>query len=123
MKNIEELNKEINKFKETGRIIIVEGKKDRRALEKLGFKNIVELNKKPLFQIIEDISNKNKECDILTDLDKKGKELYGKLNSGLCRYGVKVDNKFREFLQKNTRLSHIEGLFNYLNKEQEKDAK
>ena len=117
MKNIEELNEEINKLKNSNKLIIVEGKKDRKALEKLGFKNIIELSKKPLFQIIEDISCKNKECTILTDLDKKGKQLYGKLNSGLSRLGVKVDNKFREFLQKNTRLSHIEGLFNYLNKE------
>ena len=116
-KNIEELNEEINKFKKTDKLIIVEGKKDSIALKKLGFKNIIELSKKPLFQIIEDISNKNKECIILTDLDKKGKQLYGELNSGLCKYGVKVDNKFREFLQKNTRLSHIEGLFTYLNKE------
>jgi len=116
-KNLEELNKEINKLKNSNTLIIVEGKKDHLALKKLGLKNIIELNKKPLFQIIEEISNKNKECIILTDLDKKGKQLYGKLNSGLTRLGVKVDNKFREFLQKNTRLSHIEGLFTYINKE------
>jgi len=113
MKNIEELNQEINKLKDSNTLIIVEGKKDRKALEKLGIKNIIELSKKPLFQIIEDISCKNKECIILTDLDKKGKQLYGKLNSGLSRLGVRVDNKFREFLQKNTRLSHIEGITTY----------
>ncbi len=117
MKNTEELNEELSKLKDSNKLIIVEGKKDRIALEKLGFKNIAELSKKPLFQIIEDISNEHKECIILTDLDKKGKELYGKLNSGLSRLGVKVDNRFREFLQKNTRLSHIEGLFTYLDKE------
>lgn len=113
-KNIEELNEEINKLKKTNKLIIVEGKKDKEALEKFGLKNIIQLNKKPLFQIIEDISNKNKECVILTDLDKKGKQLYGKLNSGLCRYGVKVDNKFREFLFKHTKLRQIEGIDNYL---------
>jgi len=115
--NIEELNKEISRLKNSKKLIIVEGKKDRIALEKLGIKNIIELSKKPLFQIIEDISHKNKECIVLTDLDKKGKQLYGKLNSGLSRLGVKVNNRFREFLQKNTRLSHIEGLRTYINKE------
>ncbi len=115
-KNIEELNQEISKLRTSNELIIVEGKKDRIALEKLGLKNITELSKKPLFQIIEDISNNNKECIILTDLDKKGKQLYGKLNSGLSRLGVKVDNQFREFLQKNTHLSHIEGLHTYIMK-------
>jgi 5S rRNA maturation endonuclease (ribonuclease M5) len=116
MKSIEGFNEEICKLKTSGKLIVVEGKKDRKALEKLGFRNIIELNKKPLFQIIENISMKHKECIILTDLDKKGKQLYGKLNAGLCRLGVKVDNKFREFLQKKTRLSHIEGIVTYLNK-------
>lgn len=115
-KNIEELHEELLKLKNCDKVIIVEGKKDRAALEKLGFENIIELSKKPLFQIIEDISNKNKECIILTDFDKKGEQLYGKLNSGLSRLGVKVDNKLRGFLQKKTRLSHIEGLFTYLNR-------
>ncbi|MBL7055088.1 toprim domain-containing protein [Candidatus Woesearchaeota archaeon] len=114
-KNIEKLNEEISKLKQSGNLIIVEGKKDSIALKKLGFKNIAELSKKPLFQIIEDISSKNKECVILTDFDKKGKQLYKKLNSGLSTLGVKVDNRFRKFLQNNTRLSHIEGLDSYLN--------
>lgn len=115
-KNLEELNQKINKLKNSNKLIIVEGKKDSIALKKLGLKNIIELSKKPIFQIIEGVAHKNKECIILTDMDKKGKQLYGKLNSGLSRLGVKVDNKFREFLQKKTRLSHIEGLFTYVNK-------
>jgi len=115
-KNLQELNEQISKLKNSDKLIIVEGKKDRIALEKLGIKNITELSKKPLFQIMEDISDKNKECIILTDFDKKGKQLYGKLNSGLSRLGVKVNNRFREFLQKNTHLSHIEGLHTYIMK-------
>ena len=104
----------IQKIANSNILIIVEGKKDRIALQKLGITNIVELSKKPLFQIVEDVSNQHKECIILTDLDKKGKELYGKLNSQLQRNGIKVDNKLREFLFKNTRLRQIEGLTKYL---------
>jgi 5S rRNA maturation endonuclease (ribonuclease M5) len=114
--NIDEIKKEIEKLRDSDSIIIVEGIKDKRALEKLRIKNIVTLSKKPLFSIIEDLSGKNKTITILTDFDKKGKELFGKLNSGLQRLGVKVDNSFREFLQKNTKLSHIEGLVRYLGK-------
>ena len=117
MKTLEkEFYEQIDKIKKSKTLVIVEGKKDKIALEKFGIKNIITLNKKPLFEIVENISSKNKECIILTDLDKTGKQLYGKLNSGLQKHGVKVDNRFREFLQKNTKLSHIEGLVSYLNK-------
>lgn len=111
----DELIYEIDKLNNYKYIIIVEGKKDRITLEKLGIKNnIIELSKKPIYKIIEEIASQDKECIILTDFDKKGKQLYGKLNSGLTRLGVKVNNKFREFLQKNTKISHIEGLYSYL---------
>ena len=46
-------------------------------------------------------------------MDKQGKELYGKLNSGLQQRGVKIDNNFRNFLFKNTKLRQIEGLETY----------
>jgi len=107
-------SKYINKIKQSEIIVIVEGKKDKSALEKFGIKNIIELNKKPIFEIIESISSKNKECIILTDLDKQGKELYGKLNSGLQQLGVEVDNNFRNFLFKKTKLRQIEGLTTYI---------
>lgn len=110
----DEVNAQIEKIKDSNILVIVEGKKDRNALEKFGIKNIVELNKKPLFQIIEDISDSSDECIILTDLDKKGKELFGKLNSGLQKNGVKINNKFREFLFRNTKLRQIEGLDTYM---------
>ena len=110
----EELNSFIEKIKSSNTLVIIEGKKDRKALEKLGIDNVMELSKKPLFQIAEEISNSNNECIILTDLDKKGKELYGKLRSDLQKNGVKVNNKFREFLFKHTKLRQIEGMDSYL---------
>ena len=110
-----DLKEEITKLKQSDKLVIVEGKKDKAALEKLGIKNIFTLSKKPLFHIIEEISGKNKDVVILTDLDRHGKELFGKLNSGLQYHGVKVDNKFREFLFKKTKLRQIEGITNYLN--------
>ena len=113
-KRIEELNILIDKIKDSNILVIVEGKKDRIALEKLGLSNITELSKKPLFQIVEGIANENKEIIILTDLDKKGKELYGKLSKDFQRYGVRINNELREFLFKNTKIRQIEGLTAYL---------
>ena len=113
-REIEEFNEHINKIRESNILIIVEGKKDRAALNKFGITNIIELTKKPLFRVVEEVSDSNKECIILTDLDKKGKELYGKLNSDLQKHGVKIDNSFRNFLFKNTKIRQIEGLANIL---------
>jgi len=113
MHNLEELNKLIGKIKISNILVIVEGKKDKAALQKLGISNIMELSKKPLFQIVEEIVGSNKECIILTDLDKEGKQIYSKLNSDLQRHGIKVNNKFREFLFKCTKLRQIEGIYTY----------
>lgn len=112
----EEIIEELEKLKTSNKLIVVEGLKDKRALESFGLNKIVTLSKKPLFSVIEDITAKEKEVVILTDFDKKGKELYGRLAKYFERFGVKVDNKFRLFLLKNTKLSHIEGLNTYVNK-------
>ena len=102
-----------NKLKDSGKLVVVEGDKDIAALNHFGIKNIVKL-KKPLYAVVEDIDSMAKEAVILTDFDRKGKELYGKLRKDLMKHGVKVDTYFREFLQKNTKLSHIEGLKTYM---------
>ena len=113
-KKIEEFQNFIRKIQKSNTLVIVEGKKDKAALQKLGINNIIELNKKPLFQIIEEIATSNEECIILTDLDKEGKQLYSKLNSNLQKNGVRVNNKFREFLFKHTKLRQIEGMDTYI---------
>ena len=107
----------ISKLKASNKLIIVEGPKDKKALNSIGVNNyIVVLSKKAIFEVIEDVAKITDFVIILTDFDKKGKELYGKLNSGLQKLGVKVDHYFREWLQKNTKLSHIEGLTSYTSK-------
>src|SRR3989338_6649679 len=103
-KENEEINNLIVKIKNSNTLIIVEGKKDKIALQKLGFGNIMELDKKPLFQVAEKVSNLTKECIILTDLDKKGKQLYGRLSHDLQAMGIKINNELRNFLFKKTKL-------------------
>lgn len=112
-KKLEEFQGIMDKIRGSGILVIVEGKKDRAALQRLGIKNIIELSKKPIFQIVEEIVNLGRECIILTDLDSEGKELYSKLNSNLQKFGVKVDNRLRDFLFRNTRLRQIEGIGTY----------
>ncbi len=90
--------------------IVVEGPKDRQALETLGAKDVFILSRKPLFAVAEEIASNFDEVIILTDFDKKGRELYGRLAKIFSRLGVKVDRSFRETLQKHARISHVEGL-------------
>ncbi len=97
-------------------IIIVEGKNDKRALEKLWMDNIIQLDKKPLYKIVDRLSGINDKVVILTDLDREGKQLYSKLNSALQNVGVRIDNKFRNFLFRKTDLRQIEGIFTYSEK-------
>ncbi len=114
MQNLEEW---IRELRTCNKLIIVEGKKDRSALLKLGIKKVVILNK-PIYKLTEEISKKNKECILLVDLDSEGKKLYSKLKHSLQRSKVKIDTKFREFLFKHTTLTQIEGLTTYLNTHQ-----
>ncbi|MEK6984671.1 MAG: toprim domain-containing protein [Nanoarchaeota archaeon] len=113
-KKLLDLNNFIEKIKNSKTLVIVEGKNDKAALQKLGIENVMELSKKPIFQIVEEISDSNEECIILTDLDKKGKEIYGKLNSNLQNNGIKINNQFRKFLFRHTKLRQIEGINTYL---------
>jgi len=123
MKNPEELLEWIEIIKDSDKIVIVEGKEDKAALKRLGITNVIQLNKRPLYKVVEELIELGKEVIILTDLDKKGKQLYGKLNHDLQRFGVKVDNKFRHFLFGKTKLRQIEGLDSYIERLHRKISK
>ncbi len=111
---MENFSEWINGIKESNKLVIVEGKNDKIALEKLGIHNVHDLNY-ALYKETEIIAKKAKEVIILTDLDKEGRKLYGRLKKDLCKKGVSVDRKYREFLF-GRNIAHIEGLFTYLSK-------
>ena len=112
----EEIEEVIEKIKNDNLFILVEGKKDKTALEFFELDNIVVLNGKDIWNRLEQTIewNPGKEALILTDFDKKGKELYGKIAKNLERLGVKVNKEYREFFQRKTKLSHVEGLVSYV---------
>ena len=94
--------------------IIVEGKKDKIALENLGCKKIITLNgnRAGLYNIVEKLPEDCKEAVILTDLDKKGKQLYHRIKKILTMNKIKIDDRFRIYLFKETKIRQIEGLKN-----------
>lgn len=93
---------------EKEKTVIVEGIKDKRVLEDIGFNKIITLNGRPLYKIVEELNCK--EIILLVDLDKEGKKLYSKLKSLCSRNGIKVDDRFRNYLFKETKIRQIEGL-------------
>jgi 5S rRNA maturation endonuclease (ribonuclease M5) len=109
---------EIEKSKNN--LIIVEGKKDKTALIKLGFKKIFILNqnKKSIQEQTEEIEKilkkeKNKLLSILMDFDKKGQTLYKKLKQELSLQKLKIDDSLSNTI-KSLKISHIEGLNSYI---------
>jgi 5S rRNA maturation endonuclease (ribonuclease M5) len=107
---LEEFWKEVERLKERKTLIIVEGFRDRKALEKVGLKEVKKLSG-PLYRFVETL--KADEVVILTDLDREGKKLYSVLKNDLQRMGVKVDDRLRNLLFKS-QLRQIEGLTGYL---------
>ncbi len=118
MKYNSHLLNDIERFKEY--TIVVEGKKDVEALKSLGFEKVyaIHITGVPLReraeQIMFYIEKKDKLC-ILTDLDKKGKELYEKLKPIFQELGARLDSTFRGILIKS-RISHIEGIYSFMEK-------
>lgn len=109
---MENLSDWIEELRNSDKLIIVEGKKDKIALDYFDIKNIRCIDRKPLFEFAESIDEK--DIIILTDLDKEGKKIYSFLKKQLVKKGKRIDNKFREFIFKKTELSCIEGLKTYL---------
>ncbi len=118
MKYNQRLQNEIEKFKEY--VVIVEGKKDVDALKSLGFEKVYAIHKNSISlrerveQIMLNVEHKEKVC-ILTDLDKRGRQLYEKLKPIFQELGAKLDSAFRGILIK-ARVSHIEGIYTFIQK-------
>jgi 5S rRNA maturation endonuclease (ribonuclease M5) len=109
----EELEEWIRDLVASALPLIVEGREDAKALRNIGVTNpIIILNTGPRYKVIEHIVKTHKHVVILTDFDREGKRLYGMLNRELAPFGVHVDARFREELQK-TRLDQVEGIASY----------
>jgi 5S rRNA maturation endonuclease (ribonuclease M5) len=107
------LDQWLEKLREEQPFVIVEGPKDRESLNKLGITDVITLRGKPLFKVVERTASLTDEVVILTDLDEEGKKIYGRLKADLQKHGVRIDDRFRHFLFKETDLRQVEGLFRY----------
>ncbi|MEE9322951.1 MAG: toprim domain-containing protein [Candidatus Aenigmarchaeota archaeon] len=77
------------------KLTIVEGKNDKKALKSLGVKNIIAINGKPLYEVAEIVSKSKREIVILTDFDKKGREIEKRLKNLLQRHKKHPNSRLR----------------------------
>lgn len=78
-----------------GKLVIVEGKKDKKALKSLGVKDIIAINGRPLYEVADSLLKTEKEIVILTDFDKKGRQIEMNLKDLLKTHGKKTNSKLR----------------------------
>jgi len=90
--------------------VIVEGKKDKKALCSLNFTDIITIEK-GIYETTERLEGK--EVLILTDYDSEGKQIAKKLNNLLQHLGYKADRETRRkigFLFAKLKIKKIEEL-------------
>ncbi len=95
--------------------VIVEGKKDQRALRKLGLTGeIITINKGMSLSDFSDwISERYNEVILLSDWDRRGGSLCRRLKE-LLKGRVKYDVMFRQRLSKYAMIKKVEGLPSWL---------
>ena len=81
--------------------IVVEGKRDKQVLERLGIENVIDLKGRKFHDVAESLSDKYEGVVLLTDLDPEGEAIFQKLGRILETYGLKVDGSFREQLRES----------------------
>ncbi len=88
------------------RQVIVEGRKDKEVLVKLGFKKVITLTGKSLYECA---SLCKENVVILTDFDRKGEEIAKKLELFLGKSDGNTRNTLRRLFKAN-KLNTVEGL-------------
>src|SRR3989344_7278520 len=108
-------------------VIIVEGKKDVSSLKALGFQKVYSLHehsasiRERIEQITSSLS-KSENIIVLTDNDFRGRKLRSAIKPILQELGLKINNTLPRLIRK-AGLSHIEGLHQFMNKNESRQDK
>ncbi len=113
LEKLEELILELQQMSDTGALIIVEGKRDRKALRALGITGAIMLGtKKSILVFCEEVAREYHNVIILTDWDKKGDKLAalmeGYLRSTSTAVNMDIRKKIKNLVKK--RIKDIESL-------------
>ncbi len=96
MKSEEQVFEIIERLKgEKNAVILVEGKRDKRALKKVGVRSeIVRISQKNMYNITLRLIKKEKKIIILTDFDTEGTALFKKYRRELEFLGASIDTSY-----------------------------
>lgn len=109
MNKLERLERTLGELKESSSLKLVEGKRDKKALEAFGIDKIRIIHG-PLPDLVDKLRETEKEIILLTDFDRRG-ELIKKRLVELCENdGIEVDLSYRRELRRLTGLNTIEEL-------------
>jgi len=97
----------------SGTLLLVEGKRDRKVLEKVGLDNIIEIGGKRLEKVADIVNGKETKVTILTDYDKEGIKQYKRLKSLLLAEGMEIDDRLRREFKRTFLVNKIEELVSY----------
>ncbi len=108
---------ELVEASEEGAAIIVEGERDERSLRDLGIDGaIVRAARRPALEVAEEAAQKFGYVVVLTDWDRAGEELAGKMALHLRSAGARVDLDTRDRLKRMVRreIKDVESLSRFV---------
>jgi 5S rRNA maturation endonuclease (ribonuclease M5) len=101
------LDRVLRELEESGAPVLVEGKRDKEALERIGVRNrIFLINMRP-DRLCERVAKVADEAVILTDFDETGEELCKRVEEALRSYDVLPNTEVRR------KLRYLLGVYNF----------
>ena len=100
-----------------GSVILVEGRRDREALDALGIRGeIMMTSQKQLFTLCEELARSGSDVIVLSDWDERGEEVAGLVQTYLEADGLRPDlqirGKVRQLVRKE--IKDVENLHRYI---------
>jgi len=89
------------------RVVLVEGKRDKKALEELGCRRVITISGR-VRRVCESLRQEAEPIVIATDLDESGNELARMIREELEGLSLSVDNETRVHLARVLRIKHFE---------------
>lgn len=88
-------------------VVLVEGKRDKAAFEKLGFENVITVSGR-IRGACEKLAGEERDVIIATDLDRRGNEMARELVDELERYSLRADGETRILLARILKMKYFE---------------
>jgi len=92
--------------------IIVEGKRDKKALNALGLSDVLDISGKPIDALIKRL-DKDKRHIVLTDYDKEGERKNKEICKLLQKLKFKINLRFRRLIKSCFGITKIEELIKF----------